>query len=32
MKIEIKANETVTTLGDYINKLRYADSNRKESE
>ena len=27
-----KANETVTTLGDYINKLRYADSNRKESE
>ena len=27
-----KANETVTTLGDYINKLRYADSNRKESK
>ena len=27
-----KENETVITLGDYINKLRYADLNRKESE
>jgi prophage antirepressor len=26
-----KANETVMTLGDYINKLRYADLNRKEN-
>ena len=29
MKIEIKANETVITLKDYINKLIYDNLNRK---